>query len=305
MIILTSGRGDLHLLKYLDDGMTEGFEIDFEESYPPETHYDIAIVLGDRYEALVNATEAIRHKCVLVHLHGGEVTEGSMDNMFRNAITKLAHYHFVATNVAALRVFSLKENNMNIYHVGALGVERVKSLLTGKPKQDRILFTWHPSTIDEHTAEETEIVLAALHYFKDFEIVVFEPNRDPDYEIVREKIDEFFYSHANCTWYDDLGDDYIEMMETSRVIVGNSSSGIIEAPSCYTPTVNIGDRQKGREYANSVNHCPVSSLEIINQIRDALKGGFFYNNPYEKEGTRAAIIEVLKTCDLSFVKKEV
>jgi UDP-hydrolysing UDP-N-acetyl-D-glucosamine 2-epimerase len=295
--ICYSGRGDLHLLNFLRE------ELDKQFTTVTALYTDIVIVLGDRYEAMRNAVDAIRNKSILVHLHGGEVTQGSMDNVFRNAITKLAHYHFTATEQSKQRVIAMGEDPARVFNVGALGVERVKSLRKYPKKRNQILFIWHPSTINDKTAWETDIVIDALEQI-DTEVIVFAPNLDPDYKVVAKKINAAFERNDNWTWFDDLGDDYIFEMEQSMAVVGNSSSGIIEAPSCGTMTVNIGIRQDKRECGLSVIRANIDRVDIIKAVDFAYSDGYFnlFKNPYDKPGTRKAISEFLLDCDLTFSK---
>jgi UDP-N-acetylglucosamine 2-epimerase len=136
--ILYSGRADYHLMKFLYDGMIGFDSVVMVERYIPA---DITVVLGDRYEALVQSAVAIRDKSILVHLHGGEVSKGSTDDMFRNAITKLAHYHLTATELSRTRVIEMGESPERVQAVGSLGVQRVRHLRKYPKKRDQIVFT--------------------------------------------------------------------------------------------------------------------------------------------------------------------
>jgi len=302
VIILTSGRGDLHLLNWLREELTSQFNTSLT-SYLPSFDTDITIVLGDRYETYCMAGEAIRRKHILCHIHGGEISNGSMDNMFRNAITKLSHYHFTATEASRDRVIAMGEDPARVMNVGALGVERVKSLRKYPKKKNQILVTWHPNTVSDKTDEETDIVLSTLSEL-DCGIVFCMPNLDPEHEFIRDKIIVFCTGDPHWVYYEDIGDNYIEEMEQSLAVVGNSSSGIIEAPSCGTITINIGDRQSGRECGIGIIDVPVDRDEIISSIKYFTENNISINqnNPYDKPGTRKAISDFLLDCDLTFAK---
>jgi UDP-N-acetylglucosamine 2-epimerase (hydrolysing) len=301
--LCTSGRGDLHLLRWLQE------ELHTRDCAPTISdrvwgYCDIAVVLGDRYEAMNHAVEAIRNKKILVHAHGGEQSLGSMDNMFRNAITKLSHYHFPATELSRKRIIEMGEDPDRVMNVGSLGVERVNSLRRYPNKKDQIVFTWHPSTINDKTEHETDVVLSALAEIDAF-IIAYMPNRDPENDIVRRKLYDFVMTRDNVYLVEDGGDGYIHEMESSCAVVGNSSAGIIEAPACGTMTVNIGSRQDGRERGGWYVDVRIDKNDIIGAINFCLEKRSIerkIHNPYDKPGTRKAISDFLLTCDLTFAK---
>ena len=299
--ICYSGRGDYHLLRWLSGAM-ENFTLTL---YSPEFHSDIVVVLGDRYEAILHAVEAIRNKCVVAHIHGGEVSKGSMDDMYRDAITKLAHYHFPATEQAGDRIVAMGEDPGRVHVVGSLGVEMVKSQLHGLPKKKQIMACYHPNTVEDKTRAEVQALLQALDGFPDYEIIITEPNTDPDSEIVESEVSSWASVRDNVRYVDTLGESYISHLQESEVLVGNSSSGIIEAPSCSTWTVNVGDRQKGRERGNSVIDVGADVEEIIAVIVSITRAEYtpIFTNPYDRPGTREAIASILESCDLTFAKR--
>jgi UDP-hydrolysing UDP-N-acetyl-D-glucosamine 2-epimerase len=262
---------------------------------------DLVIVLGDRYEAILNAVQAIRQKKTLAHLHGGEKTLGSMDEHFRHAITKLSHYHFASAAHYKGNIIKLGENPANVYNAGALGVERIKILRKSPVKiKDQIVMIYHPDTVSGNTKHEIHQILMALKEFSHLKTIFYMPNKDPDYQIVKNEIRRFLNGNNQKLLKLDSGDDYIKILEESKMIIGNSSSGIIEAPTCRTPTLNIGDRQKGRVRAASVLDCPAEKRKIICAMEYILSGNFknSFTNPYEKENTAQLIIDVLSQCDL-------
>lgn len=308
--ITYSGRADYHTLKYLADKMKRHFDVRIEPILRVgEWVPDFAIVLGDRYEAILHAVQAVRKKICLVHLHGGEVTTGSMDEHFRHAITKLAHYHFASTNKYMHNVIRLGENKENVFDVGALGVERVKSLRRHLPKKKQILITWHPNTVHkEDRQNEFDEILLALDKTEGYRKVFFHPNTDPGYEPIIEKVKKFENSKPVGEVFveHDAGDEYINLMDESMLMIGNSSAGIIEAPCCETPTLNVGDRQLGRLQGPSVWNCSIDRETIFYHITKILARDpkdFSYQNPYEKQGTSDAIINVLKTCEIIHYKE--
>ena len=288
-----------------------GVEARITSKYPAGEKYDVAIVLGDRYEALQNATEAIRHGCILVHLHGGEETLGSADNMFRKAITKLAHYHLPAT-AEAERNLILKEGEdiSRCQVVGSIGVERVKSLLIGTEKKKEILFCYHPNTVGGNVEWEIDTVLGALSSVSHMEVNLFYPNLDPGNNIIRRYLKHFMKQQEKI-WligeptHESEGDYFVKLMEQAAIMVGNSSAGIIEAAACSTPVVNIGDRQKGRQRPSSVYDCEVDAEDIryaLDYVLYSRSTMHDFTNPYEMEGTCEAITKFVASCELNFEK---
>ena len=311
--ILTSGRADEYTLNYLFHKMVGSgkVEVRIASKYPSTLKYDVAIVLGDRYEALQNATEAIRAGCILVHLHGGEETLGSADNMFRKAITKLAHYHLPAT-AEAERNLILKEGEdiSRCQVVGSIGVERVKSLLIGTEKKKEILFCYHPNTVGGDVGEEIDTVLGALSSVSHMSINMFYPNLDPGNNTIRRRLESYAKNHGHAWLIEDAtneidGDLFVQMMERAAIMVGNSSAGIIEAAACSTPVVNIGDRQKGRQRPSSVYDCEVDAEDIryaLDYVLYSRSTMHDFTNPYEMEGTCEAITKFVASCELNFEK---
>lgn len=286
-----------------------GFADYFEENKP-----DIAIILGDRYEMLVAASAAMVARIPIAHIHGGELTEGAIDESIRHSITKMSHLHFTTTDEYRKRVIQLGEQPEYVYHVGALGVENVKKikLLTQKKLEEQICFhfteptilvTYHPVTLERMTSKEQfNNILSVIDKHKDISVIFTKANSDTDGRIINEMMDNYVSKNMDrCRVYTSLGQlRYLSALQFCSAVVGNSSSGIIEVPSFGIPTVNIGDRQKGRVCAKSVISCGNSVREIENAICKALSSEFReeakkVNNPYEGENTADKIMQIISS----------
>lgn len=286
--------------------------ISFSEVYQ-RIKPDMIIILGDRYEMFAATAAAIVCRIPVAHLHGGETTEGAFDEAFRHSITKMSTLHFTSTEQYRKRVIQLGEVPETVFNVGALGVENVKKvdLLDLKELGDQIQFslegefalvTFHPVTLEEHSAEnQFNEVLKALSNVKDMKIIFTKANSDTDGRIVNSLIDEYVSQNKErCIAFHSMGiKRYLSAMKFCSMVIGNSSSGIIEAPTFRIPTINIGDRQKGRIQAASIINCDPVSKDIIdsikhartNEFRKALKN---LTNPYEGENTSKNIVDIVK-----------
>ncbi|WII71827.1 UDP-N-acetylglucosamine 2-epimerase [Bdellovibrio sp. 22V] len=249
---------------------------------------DFAILLGDRFEALAFAVACNGLGIPIVHLHGGEVTEGALDEAYRHCISKLSYIHFVATERYRERVISLGEAPDRVFNVGALGVDNIKNVqLLSKKEMEAILgidlrseviaITYHPETLNpEKDHAQVKALLTALESRIEAGItsVVFtRANADHGNEAIHKEIEEFVKVHSRTTAYVySLGmKRYLSLLKIASVVAGNSSSGIIEAPAIGTPTVNIGDRQKGREMAKSIFNVAGTVDEISDAINAAVR----------------------------------
>ncbi|MDX1754694.1 MAG: UDP-N-acetylglucosamine 2-epimerase [Marinobacter sp.] len=273
---------------------------------------DAAVVLGDRYEALAFSQAALLHRIPLLHLHGGEITEGAYDDPIRHAITKMAHLHFVATEESRLRVIQLGEIPSRVINVGALGLENIRRSprLSARSLTDDLgfdfshpyfLVTYHPVTQGDEPAEASfNAILSALREYPEHGIVFTYPNADEGGRKVIRLIDRFTAETRNrCLAVKSLGmPRYLSVAAGAQAVLGNSSSGIIEIPSLGVPTVNIGRRQKGRLAAASVLHCDPSRDGILAAIRKALTPEFRHTlegmvNPYGDGYTSDRIVKRL------------
>lgn len=285
---------------------TIGFADAYEDLKP-----DMIVVLGDRYEILAAVSAALFYKIPVTHLHGGEITEGAYDDCIRHAITKMSHLHFTSTEEYRQRVIQLGEDPKRVFNVGAPGIENIKkvplmdkkeleSTLDGFTFNDKtLLITYHPVTLENSTAEEQiQNLLSALDEYHDIKIIFTLPNSDTDGRVIIRLINEYVSKHQEkAIAYPSLGlKRYLSALQFVKAVVGNSSSGIIEVPSFGIPTLNIGDRQKGRIAADSVINCGTSKKDILEGLDKVLNSGHTeIHNPYEGKNTTEDILHVLKT----------
>ena len=282
---------------------------DYFEAHRP----DIVVVLGDRYEILMAASAAMMARIPIAHIHGGETTQGAVDEAIRHSITKMSHLHFTATQEYRNRVIQLGEQPSNVYHVGALGVENARSVvlmdkraleesLSLTFRAPAILVTYHPVTLENLTAEKQfEALLQVIDGHKELQIIFTKANSDPNGRIINQMIDDFAEKNSErCAVFTSLGQvRYLSTLQFCDAVMGNSSSGIIEVPSFGIPTIDIGDRQKGRISAASVIHCGNESADIDGALRRAMSLEFRslireQKNPYEGSRTSEQIVEVIE-----------
>ncbi|WP_314790899.1 UDP-N-acetylglucosamine 2-epimerase [Tannerella forsythia] len=287
---------------------TIGFADAYEDLQP-----DILLILGDRFEILAAATAALIYKIPVAHLHGGEITEGAYDDAIRHAITKMSHLHFVSTEIYRQRVIQMGEHPSTVFNVGALGCENIKSLklmskdeleksLGFKLDRNTILITYHPVTMECNTSEQQfRELLSAIDLFPELKVIFTMPNSDTDGRIIMKMIKEYVAKNPERTvWFDSLGCyRYLSVLQYIGGVVGNSSSGIIEVPSFHIPTINIGDRQKGRVAAASVLNCKPTRQDIQQRLAVILAPGYLdslvsVTNPYDMPDTAINILETLK-----------
>lgn len=274
---------------------------------------DMLILLGDRYEALSAAICAMVMRIPIAHLHGGELTEGAIDEGIRHSITKMSYLHFTSTEPYRNRVIQLGENPERVFYVGALGVENIKKInLMTKEELERsihfeidentVIVTYHPVTLENNTVEEQFLnLLEVLDRNPKIRMIFTKANADTNGRIVNELIDKYAAQNSEraCAFVSLGQKRYLSALKYCRIVIGNSSSGIIEAPSFGKPIINIGDRQKGRICADSVINCGYTQQEIQQAMETALTEEFENKasncrNPYEKENTAANIISVIK-----------
>lgn len=278
---------------------------------------DLLVVLGDRYETLGAAQAALVLRIPIAHIHGGEVTEGAFDEAIRHSITKMAHIHLVANEVFARRVAQLGEDPQHIHTVGAPGLDTLKDLeflsrealekeLDLEWSQPAFLVTYHPTTLYPGTAAASIAeVLAALDEFPEATVVFTMANADPEGQTVNRAIADYAQRRRGPTGvYPSLGHRrYLSAMRLCDVVIGNSSSGLIEAPMLGAPTVNIGQRQAGRLRAESVIDCEESASEVAAAIRTALTSEFRATargatSPYGDGAAAPRIVRILRETDL-------
>lgn len=284
-----------------------GFADYFEKSKP-----DLIILLGDRYETLAVAIAAANQMVPIVHLYGGETTEGAIDECFRHAITKFSYLHFTSTEEYRRRVIQLGEHPDRVFHVGAIGIENIINLdlLSRKDIEEYLglsngdeyaLVTFHPVTLESESFEEQILqLLEACRLMKDIKFIFTKANADSGGRIINYYIDKYSAENSNIISFDSLGQiRYLSAIKYCSVVIGNSSSGIIEAPSFGVPTINIGDRQKGRTQADSIINCEPTTEQIIDAINLSISNNFAdkarnATNPYEKSETLSNITKIIK-----------
>lgn len=304
--ILLSSDTPVGISKSMGLGMI-GFSESFDRLQP-----DMVVLLGDRYETFIAAIAASVARIPIAHLHGGETTEGAFDEAFRHAITKMSWLHFTSAEEYRKRVIQLGESPERVFNVGAIGIENIRKMpLMNKDELEKslgivfqkelLLVTFHPVTLEDATSEvQFRNLLSALDTFENTTIIFTKANSDTDGRIINEMIDEYTNEHLeNTLAFTSMGQlRYLSAMKLASVVVGNSSSGIIEAPSFNVPTVNIGDRQKGRMQAKSVINCEPQEESIKKAISLALSDSFkssiqLMSNPYGDGRVSDKIMEVI------------
>ena len=240
--------------------------------YFSEKRYDLLIILGDRFEMLSVATAAAMERIPILHLHGGEATFGNYDEFIRHCITKMAAYHFTATQEYKRRVIQLGENPERVYCLGALGAENCLNINYGEVPEEIRAFSgedcfvvlFHPETLTNvSTLAQVNELLAAIDRFPEYKYIFLGSNADTHSEIIRDKVHRFVEEHDNAYYYENLPTaGYHYLVKHSLGLIGNSSSGLIEAPSLGVFTINIGDRQAGRVRGNSVLDVACERSEI-------------------------------------------
>ena len=277
-----------------------------------ELRPDLLVLLGDRYEMLAAAQAALIARIPVAHIAGGDVTEGAYDEAIRHSITKMAHLHFVTHDVAVRRVRQLGEDPVHVFNVGNPGLDHFQHLqLFGRNdlareleftfRRRNLLVTYHPETLDrESTTSRVAVLLQALDRLgADVGILFTLPNADTGNQAIRRQIEDYVARHDNSRVFASLGQHrYLSVLNEVDAVVGNSSSGILEAPSLHTPTVNIGDRQKGRPQAASVINCRYSADEIVSAVHHAFELDCrAVTNPYGDGHASEKIVAILKKID--------
>jgi GDP/UDP-N,N'-diacetylbacillosamine 2-epimerase (hydrolysing) len=284
---------------------------------------DLLVVLGDRFEIFAVVQAALNQRLPIAHIHGGELTEGAVDDAIRHAITKMAHLHFTSTETYRQRVIQLGEQPDRVFNVGAPGLdniyrlpllekEQMEQALDFKFGKRNLLVTFHPVTLETATAtEQFAELLRALDEFDDAHIIFTHANADADGRAIAGMIESYQKGHADrVASFVSLGSlRYLSTLKLVDAVVGNSSSGIIEAPAFHVATVNIGDRQRGRICADSVLHCLPHAEAIRNALLKVFSGRFVSSlaqveNPYGRGGASLKIKALLKQTPLDGLLKK-
>lgn len=297
-------------------------QISFAEAYA-ELQPDLIFLLGDRYEIFAAASAAMVARIPIAHLHGGETTEGAFDEAMRHSITKMSHLHFTATDEYRKRVIQLGEHPDRIFNVGGLGIENIKRLpllnkqeleesIGFKLAEKNLLVTFHPVTLEDSTAKRqfTEL-LTALDELDDTHLIFTKANSDTDGRIINQMIDDYVSKNSHkAAAFTSLGQlRYLSALQFVDAMVGNSSSGLAEAPSFKIGTINIGERQKGRGKADSVIDCePIKASIQAALIRlyseEFQKQLTKVKNPYGDGCASKKIIKIIKNKDLNCIVKK-
>lgn len=285
--------------------------ISFAE-YFDEYKPDALVVLGDRYEALAVCCAAMNARIPIFHLHGGETTEGVIDEAVRHSITKMSYLHFTSTEIYRHRVIQLGESPDRVFNTGALGVENVlgTELLSLEELEEAIGYklgktyavgTFHPATLEDSTAEnQIWELLNALSKHPNIRYLFTKANADIDGRIINNLLSKYAKEHENFFLVDSLGMKwYLSALKYATFVIGNSSSGLIEVPSFHIPTINIGDRQKGRIAGETVIQCKPVAEAIDKAIKLALTDSFRNNavkavNPYGDGDTSGRIVTIMR-----------
>ena len=269
---------------------------------------DLLVVLGDRYEALAVAIAATVYKIPIAHLHGGELTLGAIDDAFRHAITKMSHLHFTSSQEHQERVIQMGETPASVFNVGAIGVENIINMesfsreiveerIGISPGQAYVIATYHPVSLDpEPSLEHLKHLLAALEKFKELSVIFTGANADPEGQEINRYLQEYVSKRPErCHFFMSLGSKlYFSAAKYASLVIGNSSSGIIEIPSLGVPVVNLGNRQLGRLQSEDIVNCAGSKAqEIVQAIQVALTKELIKVNPYEKQGSAKAIADLI------------
>ena len=273
---------------------------------------DLLLLLGDRFETFSVASAAMISRIPIAHIQGGEMTYGAIDDHFRHAITKMSQIHFVATNNYKKRVIQLGEHPQNVFNVGALNVDSMKKIRVLKRSEVEkrikvslqkrtILVTFHPITLEkENTENYFKNIIQALDYFKDCNVIFTKTNADTEGRIINSLIDEYKVNNSNVSSFVSMGQElYVSTLKYVDLVLGNSSSGIIETPTFKVPTVNVGDREKGRIMAKNIINCDYSKDKIKKAILKGLSKNFKtkiknMKSPYDNGETAKKICKIIQ-----------
>jgi GDP/UDP-N,N'-diacetylbacillosamine 2-epimerase (hydrolysing) len=314
--MLTSSDTPMGIAKSMGLGLI-GFADALNELQP-----DLIVVLGDRVEIFAAVAAALVARIPVAHLHGGEATEGLIDEAIRHSITKMSHLHFVAAEEYRQRVIQLGEQPERVFLVGGLGIDNIKRLklldraelensLDFKLGQKNLLITFHPVTLEMSTAAgQMAELLAALAELKDTQLIFTLPNADTDGRALIKMVEQFVAQHPNARAYTSLGQlRYLSCIGQVDGVVGNSSSGLAEVPSFRKGTINIGDRQRGRLQAASVINCDPTRPSIAAALKRLYSADFQVSlsrvrNPYGEGGASENIVATVKSVAFDDVIKK-
>jgi len=283
---------------------------------------DLIVVLGDRFEIFSAVSAAMIAKIPVAHLHGGEATEGLIDEPIRHSITKMSHVHFAATDEYRNRIIQLGEHPDRVFNVGGVGIDNINKLkllskidfensINFKLGEKNILITFHPVTLEKSTSRiQFQELLESITELKNTKIIFTKANSDTDGRVINSMIDDYVASQDNTIAFKSMGQlNFLSALQFMDAVVGNSSSGLLEAPSFKIGTIDIGDRQKGRIKAKSVITCMPKKASIdsafIKLYSKEFKGTINnVVNPYGTGGASKKIIRVIKNINLDNIIKK-
>ena len=283
---------------------------------------DLIVVLGDRFEIFSAVSAALIAKIPVAHLHGGEVTEGVIDESLRHSITKMSHLHFAATDEYRNRIIQLGEQPDKVFNVGGLGIDNINKLkLLSKADfenainfelgEKNILITFHPVTLEKSTSGlQFQALLDSISELRNTKIIFTKANSDTDGRVINSMIDDYVARHDNTIAFTSMGQlNYLSALQFMDAVVGNSSSGLMEAPSFKIGTIDIGDRQKGRIKANSIIACSPNKESIDSALVKLYSREFQdiannVDNPYGDGGASKEIVRIIKDTSLDNIVKK-
>mgnify|MGYP001184226685 FL=1 len=314
--ILLTSDSELSISKSMGLGII-GFADAFKKLKP-----DLIVVLGDRFEIFSAVSAAMIAKIPVAHLHGGEATEGLIDEPIRHSITKMSHLHFAATDEYRNRIIQLGEQPDRVFNVGGVGIDNISKLkllskidfenaINFKLAKKNILITFHPVTLEKSTSRiQFQELLDSISELKNTKIIFTKANSDTDGRVINSMIDEYVANRDNTVAFKSMGQlNYLSALQFMDAVVGNSSSGLIEAPSFKIGTIDIGDRQKGRMKAKSIITCLPNKVSIDSALSQLYSKEFkrIINevvNPYGTGGASKKIIEIIKNINLDNIIKK-
>jgi GDP/UDP-N,N'-diacetylbacillosamine 2-epimerase (hydrolysing) len=314
--MLLSSSSEIGISKSIGLGMI-GFSDVLNDLQP-----DLIVILGDRFEIFSAASTAMIAKIPVVHIHGGEATEGLIDEPIRHSITKMSHLHFAATDEYKNRIIQLGEQPDKVFNVGGLGIDNINKLkllskadfeksIGFKLGEKNILVTFHPVTLEKSTAKmQFQVLLNSISELINTKVIFTKANADTGGRIINSMIDDYVDNHKNTIAFASMGQlNYLSALQFVDTVIGNSSSGLLEAPSFKIGTINIGDRQRGRIKANSVISCLPKKRDIdkaFNQLYSENFKNIIRNveNPYGKGGASKEIVRIIKDINLNGILKK-
>lgn len=293
---LTSPENDTPVAIVRSMAKTMKLFAEFWEKHP----FDLILALGDRYEMFSAVASSVPFNIPVAHIHGGETTLGAIDNVFRNSITAISKLHFTACEKYRERVIEIKGDDFGVHNVGALSIDNLASLqfLTIEEfyseykiglNKPTILFTFHPETVNFDKNEEyIKTLIEVLKKLSQYQMVITMPNEDTGSNIIREYLNAFIEGHPNAFGIESFGSlGYLSCMKYCSFMLGNSSSGFVEASWFPKPVINVGDRQKGRVLTSNIKSCSIERDEIFNAIHAVENTEFSSTEKYYGEGKSA------------------